>query len=714
MVLTRNLRLIAPSLPAYNRTMLNPPFPLLGLSGGIAAGKSFVAQEMAKRGWAVIDADQLAREVVEPGTVGLEEVAKAFGSEILRADGSLDRARLGKRIFNDGEARARLNAILHPLIEALRNVRLAALPPETKGVVLDAALWIERGRAHHFDAFWIVTAPEHMRLRRLLTRDALTADEALARLRSQSHDAEKALHTDVVIVNDGRALTEILARAEGNLLSNWRIGRERRWKDRMNSKFSPEELRQILEALLARGGQYGEVFVEYRRASALGMDDGRMEDVVASETFGASLRVMEGETTRFADLIAPTFDELLEDAKLLAAPGNGAAATIPALQEFVHPTPSPVEIDPATVPLAEKVALVRRTEAIAREHGESLRPGAIKQVSVGYGDSTQSVWIASAEWKDAAWHTSLSADHRTQGVLRLNATSGDGVQLQTGYQALGETKGFELFTHEAVAKIVKEAVRLSVQALDAKPAPAGTFPVVLSSSAGGTMIHEACGHGLEADLALAGMSAFAGKLGQKVAGSGVTIIDDGTLPFKRGSQSMDDEGNPVTRVVLIENGILKNYLQSRKTARKMGVEVTGNGRRESYRHLPIPRMRNTFLAPGNEAPEAILKDLDRGLLVKHMGGGQVDTVTGNFVFQVTEGYWVEKGIAMYPVKNATLTGCGPEVLASITRIGSDLQHFDIGTCGKDGQGVPVSDALPTILVPALVVGGTAEPLPQVI
>ncbi len=694
--------------------MLNPPFPLLGLSGGIAAGKSFVALEMAKRGWAIIDADQLAREAVEPGSVGLAELVRAFGPGILKTDGNLDRALLGGKIFEDSEARTRLNAILHPRIEALRDARLAALPPDSKGAVLDAALWVERGRAHHFDEFWVVEAPEDLRLPRLLSRDGIPVGAALARLRSQSHDAEKKLHADALIVNDGSDLNEILDRAEAHLLSTWKIARQRRWKDRMNSKFSSEELRHILEALLSRGGEYGEVFVEYRRACALGMDDGRMEDVVASETFGASLRVMEGETTRFADLIAPTFDELLEDAKLLAAPGIGAAASLPELREFVHPTPSPVEMDPATVPLSEKVALVRRTESMAREHGETLRAGAIKQVSVGYGDSTQSVWIASAEMKEGTWSASLSADHRTQGVLRLNATSGDGVQLQSGYQALGETRGFELFTDEAVTKIVKEAVRLSIQALDAQPAPAGTFPVVLSSSAGGTMIHEACGHGLEADLALAGMSAFAGKLGEKVAGSGVTIIDDGTLPFKRGSQSMDDEGNPVSRVVLIEDGILKNYLQSRKTARKMGVDVTGNGRRESYRHLPIPRMRNTFLAPGNEAPEAIVKDLDRGLLVKHMGGGQVDTVTGNFVFQVTEGYWVEKGVPLYPVKNATLTGCGPEVLASITRIGSDLHHFDIGTCGKDGQGVPVSDALPTILVPALVVGGTAEPLPQVI
>ncbi len=366
------------------------------------------------------------------------------------------------------------------------------------------------------------------------------------------------------------------------------------------------------------------------------------------------------------------------------------------------------------MPLPEKVDLVRRAEYLARRRAEALRPGALRQVAVGYGDSTQSVWIASAERVDGTWTATLTEDRRIQSVLRVNVTAGSGDLLQTGYQALGQTRGFELFHSQEVERTVHEAVRLAIQALDAQPAPAGTFPVILSSSAGGTMIHEACGHGLEADLALAGVSAFSGKLGQKVASDCVTIIDDGTLPHKRGSSACDDEGRAAQRVVLIENGVLKSYLQSRKTARRMGAEPTGNGRRESYRHIPIPRMRNTFLAPGQEDPADILRDLDRGLLVKHMGGGQVDTVTGNFVFQVTEGYWVEGGVVKHPVRNATLTGCGPAVLKEITRIGRDLNHFDIGTCGKDGQGVPVSDALPTILCPALVVGGTAEPLPSVI
>ena len=694
--------------------MFATPFPLLGLSGGIAAGKSFVASRLQALGWSVIDADALARDVVIPGSAGLQEVVSAFGQASLRPDGSLNRAWIASHVFSDGAARAKLNLILHPRIEALLETRLLELPATTRGVVLDAALWVERGKAHHFDAFWAVDAPEDMRMARLMARDGMTQDAALARLRAQATASERALHADLVIPNDGRDISGILKGAQASLLSNWKVRRARTWRLNMPAPFSADQLRDVLSDLLSRGGDYGEIFVERRRAHALGMDDGRMEDVLASETFGASLRLVDGETTRFADLIAPTYDELMESARTLAAPGAGSSAAVPALAARTFPTPSPVAQDPGQVPLGDKVALVRRAETIAREHAETLRPGALKQVSVGYGDSTQRVWIAAAELKDASWSGRITEDHRTQVVLRANITAGDGTQLQTGYQALGETRGFELFTDEAVSHMVHEAVRLALQALDAQPAPAGTFPVVLSSSAGGTMIHEACGHGLEADLALAGMSAFAGKLGHKVAAEGVTIIDDGTLPHKRGSQAIDDEGNPVSRVVLIENGILKAYLQSRKTSRKMETEPTGNGRRESYRHLPIPRMRNTFLAAGSEAPEAILRDLDRGLLVKRMGGGQVDTVTGNFVFQVTEGYWVEKGVAKYPVKNATLSGCGPEVLKSLTRIGSDLHHFDIGTCGKDGQGVPVSDALPTILCPALVVGGTAEPLPSVI
>ena len=701
-------------MTSLNLRLAAAAYPVVGLTGGIAAGKTYAAKRLSTKGWIVIDADTVAREVVEPGTPGLSELVAAFGPGILAADGTLDRARLGALVFPAPALRARLENLLHPRIEAALAEKLAALPATTKGVVLDAALWVERGQGPICDALWVIDAPVETRLERLMARDHLDRATAMERILAQSAGAEKALHTDQVFQNDGRDLDEPIQVAESALLAHWKTLRARKWRPPMNAPFDPGQLHQILTVLLSRGGDYGEVFVEHRRASSLGMDDGRMEDVLAGETFGVSLRLMEADTTRFADLIAPSLDELLEAALLLAAPGTGTPARLPALESRLLPKPSPVEREPSAVPLPEKVDLVRRTEHLARHRAETLQPGALRQVAVGYGDSTQNVWIAEAERQDGVWIASHTEDRRIQSVLRLNVTAGAGDNLQTGYQSLGETRGFELFTSEAVERTVFEAVRLAIQALTAQPAPAGTFPVILSASAGGTMIHEACGHGLEADLALAGVSAFSGKMGHRVAAPGVTIIDDGTLPHKRGSSACDDEGRPAQRVVLIENGILKAYLQSRRTARKMDCATTGNGRRESYRHIPIPRMRNTCLAPGLETPEAILKDLDRGLLVKHMGGGQVDTVTGNFVFQVTEGYWVENGVVQYPVKNATLTGCGPEVLMGLTRIGNDLHHFDIGTCGKDGQGVPVSDALPTILCPALIVGGTAEPLPSIL
>lgn len=683
------------------------PFPVIGLTGGIASGKSTVAAILEERGWTVIDADQVARHVVGPDTAGLSSLVRAFGNEILNVEGNLDRVALATRVFSDASLRKKLEEIIHPLIEDEIERRVMALPSSTRGAVLEAALWVEGGKGHAFDALWVVDSPENLRLARIMERDGLSSEAAASRLSSQATGTERTLHADSIINADGRDISIQIDRAEADILSNWKSRRFSSGSHLMSCPFAVEQLQSVLNVLLSCGGDYAEVFVEQRRACGLGMDDGRMEDVVATETFGVSLRLMDGETTRFADLIAPSTAELLDTASDLASPGTGEAIQCPGLEIIEYPTPCPVECDPAKVPISKKVSIVREAEALARSHVEMLRPGALRQVAVGYGDSTQCIWNAHAEMAGDSWRARLTSDYRVQGVLRVNVTAGKDDQLETGFQALGEARGFELFSKEAVERTVKEAVRLAVQALDAQPAPAGTFPVVLSSSAGGTMIHEACGHGLEADLALSGMSSFADKLGEQVAATGVTIIDDGTLPNKRGSQSIDDEGLPVQRLVLIENGILKNYIQSRKTAKRMETAPTGNGRRESYRNIPIPRMRNTFLAPGKEDPESILKGLDKGLLVKHMGGGQVDTVTGNFVFQVIEGYWVENGKIAHQVKNATLAGCGPEVLKQLTRIGNDLEHFDIGTCGKDGQGVPVSDALPTILCPALVVGGTA-------
>ena len=240
--------------------------------------------------------------------------------------------------------------------------------------------------------------------------------------------------------------------------------------------------------------------------------------------------------------------------------------------------------------------------------------------------------------------------------------------------------------------------------LTARKAPAGMMPVVISSEAGGTMVHEAIGHGLEADLAQAGMSVYAGKIGIQVASSLVTVIDDATIPNARGSYSFDDEGVPSQKTVLVENGVLKRYLYDRLSAMKDGCASTGNGRRESYHAKPIVRMSNTLIAPGETTPESIIREVERGLFVRKMGGGQVNTVTGDFVFEVSEGYLIENGVVGEPVRGATLTGNGPEVLKKVTKVGNDL-GFGIGTCGKEGQGAPVSDAQPTLLISEITVGG---------
>jgi TldD protein len=264
--------------------------------------------------------------------------------------------------------------------------------------------------------------------------------------------------------------------------------------------------------------------------------------------------------------------------------------------------------------------------------------------------------------------------------------------------------GFELFELHPPEQVAEVATKRSLLMLSARKAPMGRMPVVLSSEAGGTMIHEAIGHGLEADLAQEGLSVYSRKVGEKVASPLITVVDDPTLPQKRGSYAFDDEGMPSRRTFLVEEGILKGYLYDRLTAFKDGVESTGNGRRESYQHKPIPRMSNTMILPGKMKPEEIVHSVEKGLFVRKMGGGQVNTVNGDFVFEVSEGYLIEKGRMGEPVRGAILTGSGPQILKEIDMVGDDL-GFGIGTCGKDGQGVPVADAQPTLRIPELVVGG---------
>ncbi|HEV8337519.1 MAG TPA: TldD/PmbA family protein [Candidatus Polarisedimenticolia bacterium] len=456
-----------------------------------------------------------------------------------------------------------------------------------------------------------------------------------------------------------------------------------------------DQAKRILETLLSRGGDFAEVYCQSDEYTRILLDDGKLEEILSGEDAGISLRLVSGDRTFFYSGNDLDPEVLIREAARLAAavePG-GAAAQVPDLRNTPVPAVSPVRILPASVDMGKKVELLRRAERTAR--GVDAR---VAQFSASYGDSLLAITVINSDG-------TLAREQRVYTTLFGSVIAREGDQIRTGYHSLAETRGFELFDEHPPEEVGREAARIALVQLSARPAPAGTFTVVLSSKAGGTMVHEACGHGLEADFAEKSLSIYAGKLGERVASDLITVVDDGTLPNRRGSTGMDDEGIPSSRVLLIEKGILKSYLHSRRTARKLGQAPTGNGRRESYRYLPIPRMRNTLIVPGETPPEEIVSGVEEGIFVCQMGGGEVDIASGNFIFNVGEAYMIRNGKIAEPIRDATLIGNGPEVLGSIDAVGSDL-GYGVGTCGKDGQRVPVADAQPTLRIPRIVVGGT--------
>ncbi|MGI5927453.1 MAG: TldD/PmbA family protein [Thermacetogeniaceae bacterium] len=465
-----------------------------------------------------------------------------------------------------------------------------------------------------------------------------------------------------------------------------------------------EDLAEVLQVAV-NNGDFAEIYIEKSSQNRVSMEAGKIERVISGRDEGAGIRVIRGENTAYGYTTDLTKEGLMELARQVAAGqgepggeaklGKKAAASI-VFEQRESPVSLPVEQRPDEVSIDQKVALVLEAERAARAKDEKL----IRQVSVGYADTIQQVVIANSDGV-------YVEDERVRSRLVVHVVASDGKVIQTGYESAGGTKGFELFAEEKAADLGRRAAERALLMLKARRAPAGRMAVVISGEAGGTMIHEACGHGLEADLVQKNLSVYAGRKGEKVASELVTVIDDGTIPGKYGSFRFDDEGTPARRNVLIEKGILRNYMYDRITAQRDGVKPTGNGRRESFRHRPIPRMSTTYLAPGDHSPEEIIRETKEGLFVRRMGGGQVNTTTGDFVFEVLEGYLIKDGKIDEPVRGATLTGNGPEVLQKIDRVGNDL-GFTIGTCGKDGQGVPVTDAQPTIRIPDLVVGGILE------
>lgn len=442
-------------------------------------------------------------------------------------------------------------------------------------------------------------------------------------------------------------------------------------------------------------GDHAEVFLEEGRSLSLSFEDARLSEAAESSDAGTGLRLLRRAAgrrveTRFGS--ATGFDPAAarDMAARLGAglPGRQAPAA-PVLENSVPA----VRIRPCEVPLREKADLLAALDRALRAEFPLLT-----QVQLSLAERERTVAVL-----DSAG--SFCRAERTTVVFFVSVTAAKGAVLQTGSEVIGGLKGWEVLEGGAPWAACRRAAALAVKKLTAPVAKPGEFPVVLAASAGGTFVHEAIGHSLEADHIQEGTSpAFAGKAGRRVAASKLTIIDDPTLPFARGSYAFDDEGCPAHPVTLVEGGILRGYLHDRVSALRAGSAPNGHGRRQSYRCRPIPRMSNIYIAPGPDDPARILRELKEGLLVTRMGGGEVNTATGEFVFGVDEGWWVSDGTVRHMVRDANILGSGPEVLRSIDRVGWDI-GWGLGTCGKQGQGVPVSDGQPTVRIPKLLIGG---------
>jgi|TARA_B100002003_G_scaffold37584_1_gene32999 TldD protein len=458
----------------------------------------------------------------------------------------------------------------------------------------------------------------------------------------------------------------------------------------------PSLLRDTLHSALRTGGEFAEVFVEDRRSMSALFDDGRVEELTGGRSRGVGIRVVFGETTGFAhtaDLSPEGLRSAAEAASAAASEGgSGLTVALDSVQE-VHP--GVVAVLPADVAKARKVALLEEADRVARGEGDAIR-----QVTVRYADSRRRIQVANSDGL-------LTGDDQVRTSFSVSCVAvGDG-GMQTGRESVGHTVGFELFDRVDVADLARRAARRAITKLDAVPAPSGEMPVVVGPGGGGVLFHEACGHGLEADLVAKSASVFAGRRGEVVAAPFVTLVDDGTMAGEWGCYAIDDEGRPAGRNVLIEDGVLTDYMWDRLRARREGRDSSGNGRRQSYQHLPMVRMTNTFLLGGEADPDDIVADTERGVYVAQLGGGQVNTATGDFVFGMTEAYLIENGRITAPIREGNLIGNGPDVLQDIDAIAGDFAMGSPGTCGKDGQGVPVGDGTPTLRVTRLTVGGTA-------
>ncbi|MDP3088123.1 MAG: metalloprotease TldD [Methylotenera sp.] len=457
------------------------------------------------------------------------------------------------------------------------------------------------------------------------------------------------------------------------------------------------KLQNVLGDMMSHKIDYADLYFQYSRSESWGLEEGQVKSGNFSIDQGVGVRAVSGEKTAFAysdDITLSALQEAAKATKAIASLGGeqstGAVVKRQASQLYLPQDPI------ASLSAEAKVKLLERLESIAR----SLDPR-ISQVTASIAGEYEVVMVARHDGV-------MAADVRPLVRLSINVIAESNGRREQGSSGGGGRFNYSYFTDEILHEYAKKAVHQAIVNLDARPAPAGSMTVVLGAGWPGILLHEAIGHGLEGDFNRKGSSAFSNMIGQQVAAKGITIVDDGTIQNRRGSLSMDDEGNPTNRTVLIEDGILRGYIQDTLNARLMNMPVTGNARRESYAHIPMPRMTNTYMLNGTVPPEEIIKSVKRGLYAANFGGGQVDITSGKFVFSAAEAYMIEDGKITYPVKGATLIGNGPEVLKRVSMIGNDMAlDSGVGTCGKEGQSVPVGVGQPTLKIDALTVGGTA-------
>ena len=458
-------------------------------------------------------------------------------------------------------------------------------------------------------------------------------------------------------------------------------------------------LERCLGEALSAGGEFADLYFEAVTSTSLGMDEGIVKTAAQGISVGCGVRVLSGERTGFAYTEDLSAERLLKAARTAALIANGPQVErVQGFTEAKTPSLYPVAGVGGDAEIAEKLKLIERANKAARDFDPR-----IVQVRAGINDELRRILIAASDGTFAS---------DTQPLARFNVfvIAKDEHNTARGTSGGGGRVGLEFFTgSKSPEHFAREAARTAILQLGAIAAPAGEMEVVLGPGWPGVLLHEAVGHGLEADFNRKKTSAFAGLIGQKVASSKVTVVDNGTMPGRRGSLNVDDEGNPTQETVLIENGILRGYLSDKLSSRLMGMPNTGSGRRESYQAIPMPRMTNTYMLNGEDEPGDIIKSVKRGLYAVNFGGGQVDITNGKFVFSASEAYLIEDGVVTAPVKGATLVGNGPEALKYVSMVGNDLALDEgIGTCGKAGQSVPVGVGMPTVKLDRMTVGGTGR------